>query len=69
MGTTLIIDDLELAPVLGNHLPTSKGWNAELAQQCEEIGKALGMNSMENQNQVARTVAQWFTHYATATCV
>ena len=38
MGTTLIVDDPELARVLsGTHLPTSEGGKAELAQQEKEI--------------------------------
>ena len=68
MGATLIVDDPELAPVLsGTHLPTSEGWKAELALQREEVGRSVGMTSTGNRTRVARMVAQWFNHYATAT--
>ena len=67
MGATLIVDDPELAPVLsGTHLPTSEGWNAELAQEREEVGGLLDMTSTGNRIRVIRMVAQWFTNYATA---
>ena len=66
MGATLIVDDPELVPILsGTHLATSKGWEAELAQQREKVGRSVGMTSMGNRIRVARIVAQWFTHYAT----
>ena len=67
MGATLIVDDPELAPVLSStHLPTTEGWKAELAFQCEEVGRSGGMTSTGNRTRVARMVAQWFIHYATA---
>ena len=66
MGATLIVDDPELAVILsGTHLLTSDGrliW----PKQLEEIGRSCGMTSTGNQTWVARMVAQWFTHYATA---
>ena len=67
MGATLIVDDLELAPVLsGTHLPTSGAWKAQLAKQHEKVGRSVGMTSTGNQTRVARMVAQRFTHYDTA---
>ena len=67
MGATLIVDDLELAPVLsGTHLPSSKGWKAELAKQREVVGESVDMTSTGNRTRIARMIAQWFTHYATA---
>ena len=50
------------------HLTTSEGWNAELAQQREEVGRSGDMTSTGNRTRVARMVAQWFTYYATAAC-
>ena len=64
-GSNLIVDDPELAPVLsGTHLPTSEEWKAELAWQCGEVGRPVGMTSTGNRTRVSRMVAQWFTHYA-----
>ena len=46
MGAALIVDNLELAPVsFGTRLPTSEGWEAELVEQCEEIGRFAGKTS------------------------
>ena len=67
MGTTLIVDDQELAPVLsGTHLSTTGRWKTELALQQEEIGISVGMTSTGNRTQVTHMVGQWFSHYATA---
>ena len=64
MGANLIIDDPELAKVLSvTHLSTLEGWKADLAQEPEKIGRSVGMTSTGNGTQVARMVAQWFTHY------
>ena len=41
----------------GTHLPTSKGWKAKLAWQCEDIGRSVGVTSTGNQTQVACMVA------------
>ena len=68
MGATVIVDDPELATVLsGIHLPTSEGWRAELAYQHEKVKRSVGMTSMGNRARATHMVAQWFTHYATAT--
>ena len=62
------MDDPELAPVLsGTNLPNSEGWGAELAYQHEKVKRSVGMTSMRNRTRAAHMVAQWFTHYATAT--
>ena len=67
MGATLIVDDLGLASVLsGTHLPTSEGWKAEWPSSARRWGSG-GMRSTGNRIRVAHMVAQWFTHYATAT--
>ena len=64
MGSTLIVDDLELAPVLsGAHLPTpSEGWISgwmEFAYYCEDIGRSVGMTSTRYRTRVTRMVAQF----------
>ena len=67
MGTTLIVDDQELAPVLsGTHLSTTGRWKTELALQQEEIGISVGMTSTGNRTQVTHMAGQWFSYYATA---
>ena len=60
MGTTLTVNDRELALVLSStHLLFSEKWQAELAQRPDEIGSSAGMNSMGNQTWVAPMVAHY----------
>lgn len=57
MGSSLIVDDPELAPVVSaTHLTNSKEWKAELAWQHQDVGKSTGMSSMEIRTRVAHMV-------------
>ena len=66
MGATLVVDDPILAPVLsGTNFPTSERWEAELAQQREEIWWSNGLTFTGNWTRVAHMVAPRFIHYDT----
>ena len=58
MGTTLIIDDRELAPLLScTHLPTLERWTDELASQREYMRRSVGTTSTKNQTWFISMVA------------
>ena len=67
MRATLIVYDLELAPVLVvTHLPTSEGWKAKLGpSSAMRVGNLSIWHSRGIEPGSLAMVAKWFTHYAT----
>ena len=81
LSETVIISPLIIFPYLnsivahfstlalsGIHLTTLEEWKAELAKQCEEIGRSAGLTSIGIQIQFSRMEAQRFNDYATTAC-